>query len=238
MLECYQAYADYHDMMDLVEELVVRRWSSAVAGGLVAASGTGRPRLHAAVPAACRFVDGARGARRRSTSGRAADARSCATRWRARACRRDEAARWSRRQAPRRAVRELRRAATWSSRPSSSTTREELSPARQGAPRRTRRWSSGSSCSSAGMEIANAFTELNDPDDQRAPLRGPGRASARRATTRPSRSTRTTCRALEYGMPPTGGRRASASTGWSCCSPTSRRIRDVILFPPMRPEEQ
>jgi lysyl-tRNA synthetase, class II len=42
-------------------------------------------------------------------------------------------------------------------------------------------------------------------------------------------------RAMEYGMPPAGGW-ASASTAWSCCSPTVASIRDVLLFPHMRPE--
>ena len=58
-----------------------------------------------------------------------------------------------------------------------------------------------------GFEIANAFTELNDPDEQRRALRAAGRASFAAATRRRSRSTRTSSRALEQGMPPTGGRR-------------------------------
>ena len=57
----------------------------------------------------------------------------------------------------------------------------------------------------AARELANAYSELNDP-------RRPARAASRTrrscrpaATRRPSRSTRTTSRALEYGLPPTGG---------------------------------
>ena len=45
----------------------------------------------------------------------------------------------------------------------------------------------------AGMEIGNAFSELNDPDDQRARLRGPGGGRiGRRATRKPTPWTRTT----------------------------------------------
>ena len=82
------------------------------------------------------------------------------------------------------------------------------------------------------MEIANAFTELNDPDDQRARFEQQ-RRSRRRATTRRSRSTRRTVQALEHGMPPTGGigigidRLVMLLTG-------QRSIREVVLFPAMR----
>ena len=82
------------------------------------------------------------------------------------------------------------------------------------------------------MEFANAFTELNDPDDQRARFEEQG-GTPRRATRRRSRSTRTTSSALEHGMPPTGGigigidRLVMLLTG-------RRTIREVVLFPAMR----
>ena len=83
-----------------------------------------------------------------------------------------------------------------------------------------------------GMEFANAFTELNDPDDQRARFEEQ-RAAPRPATRRPSRSTRPTSQALEHGMPPTGGigigidRLVMLLTGRDT-------IREVVLFPAMR----
>ena len=65
----------------------------------------------------------------------------------------------------------------------------------------------------AGQEMANAFSELNDPDDQRAPLRSAARGSAPRATRRRTRWTRissapssTACRRRRA--------KASASTAW------------------------
>ena len=57
----------------------------------------------------------------------------------------------------------------------------------------------------AGREIANAFSELNDPDDQRARFQAPGRGQGSAAPRRRWTTTRTTCRALEHGMPPTAG---------------------------------
>ena len=55
-----------------------------------------------------------------------------------------------------------------------------------------------------GRELANAFSELNDPDDQRRRFEDQAR-QRRRATTRPSRYDADYIRALEYGMPPAGG---------------------------------
>ena len=55
-----------------------------------------------------------------------------------------------------------------------------------------------------GMEIANAFTELNDPDEQRAPLRGPA-APSREGDEEAQPYDEAFVEALEQGMPPTGG---------------------------------
>jgi lysyl-tRNA synthetase class 2 len=86
----------------------------------------------------------------------------------------------------------------------------------------------------AGMEIANGFSELNDPLEQRRRFlhqldqRERGDLEAHRMDD-------DYVRALGYGLPPTGGcgvgidRLAMILTG-------SPSIRDVILFPHMRPE--
>jgi lysyl-tRNA synthetase class 2 len=86
----------------------------------------------------------------------------------------------------------------------------------------------------AGMEVANGYTELNDPQEQRRRF-DMQLAMRERGDEEAHQMDEDYVRALSYGMPPAGGegigidRLTMILTG-------ARSIRDVILFPLLRPE--
>src|SRR5437870_1260601 len=86
----------------------------------------------------------------------------------------------------------------------------------------------------ADMEIGNAYTELNDPQEQRRRfdfqlgMREKGDEEAHQMD-------EDYIRALSYGMPPTGGEGIGIDR-LTMILTNSRSIRDVILFPLLRPE--
>jgi lysyl-tRNA synthetase class 2 len=88
----------------------------------------------------------------------------------------------------------------------------------------------------AGIEIGNAFSELNDPDEQRRRFEEQAQA-AQAGDEGAHPMDEDYLRALEHGLPPTGGlgvgvdRLVAVLTG-------SPNLREVILFPHLRPESR
>jgi lysyl-tRNA synthetase class 2 len=86
-----------------------------------------------------------------------------------------------------------------------------------------------------GMEISNGFSELNDPEDQRRRFEGQLK-ERERGDDEAHQMDEDYIRALSYGMPPAGG--VGVGVDRLCMLLTdSHTIRDVILFPLLRPEK-
>jgi lysyl-tRNA synthetase class 2 len=107
----------------------------------------------------------------------------------------------------------------------------ELSPfakAHRSEPGLVERWE----CFVRGIEIANAFSELNDPDEQRARFEDQ-RAQTAAGDDETQPFDEDFLRALEHGMPPTGGAGLGIDRLVMVLSGKTS-IREVVLFPAMR----
>ena len=109
---------------------------------------------------------------------------------------------------------------------------EEMSPlakAKPGAPGYVERFEAFA----CGMEIANSYTELNDPQVQRERFEGQEEIRLLYQDEEVDRLDEDFLTAMEYGMPPTGGLGIGIDRLVMLLSGQSA-IRDVVLFPQMR----
>ena len=228
MLEAYQAYADYEDMMRLVEGLV--------SGVMQHCLGTLRVERHGTTLdftppfARVRFIDGIR--ERAGIDLRTASEAEMRAVLHARGADRDEVAELTGGRLQDEVFKLVLEPGLVQPtfvldypKPLSPLAKEHRSD-----PQLTERFE----LFVGGRELANAFSELNDPDDQRRRFEDPARQRA--AGNEEAQPFDTDfIRALEYGMPPAGGVGIGLDRLIMLLADQAS-IRDVILFPAMRPE--
>jgi len=228
MMECYQAYADYRDMMELCETMVREIATEVMGTAQIEYQGEkidfGRPWPRRSLRDA---IAGASGIDILEHD----DLASLADAMRARGLDPGDAPTWGR------LVDDLfsERVEPGLIQPTFITDYPwELSPLakRSGEdPRLVERFEPFV----AGMEIGNAFTELNDPDDQRERLAQQARAhEAGDEEAHPLDDDYIT--ALEHGLPPTGGLGIGVDRLVMVLADVPN-LREVILFPHLRPRD-
>jgi len=88
----------------------------------------------------------------------------------------------------------------------------------------------------AGMEIVKAFSELNDPLDQKKRFEGQEKMRAK-GDEEAQRMDKDFIESLEYGMPPAAGFGMGIDRLVMLLT-DSHSLREVILFPTMKPKEK
>src|SRR5438045_6897311 len=88
-----------------------------------------------------------------------------------------------------------------------------------------------------GLEVGNAFSELNDPEEQLRRFEDQVRARAAGDQEAMAEVDHDYVRALSYGMPPTAGYGLGIER-LTMLLTDSKSIRDVILFPLLRPRAE